>query len=208
MAYCKARWYRTCVWNQSQMAVTWRETCSLSKTEYLQMLNALCWLQLGPWAWWCRARIWHCHQWERGAMMALETSLLTQTLSSPGTGWPKAKVPAEQVNLTMSRVCPLATRHRRKMLWLTLGSGSWRAFVLLMLLQKSALIFQTTLEAVWCFGTPTAEQRLLHPVLNQRVHYTGKILFCINNLLEPSHVSLQSVSGTETCRVPPHGKMT
>lgn len=121
---------------------------------------------------------------------------------------PKAKVPAEQVNLTMSRVCPLATRHRRKMLWLTLGSGSWRAFVLLMLLQKSALIFQTTLEAVWCFGTPTAEQRLLHPVLNQRVHYTGKILFCINNLLEPSHVSLQSVSGTETCRVPPHGKIT
>lgn len=80
------------------------------------------------------------------------------------------------------------------------------AFVLSLVLQKSALVFQTTLAALWCFGTLTAEQKLLHPVLNQGVHYTGKMLFCINSLLEPSHVSLQSFSGTETCHVFPHGK--
>lgn len=141
--------------------------------------------------------------------MALGSSLLTQTQLPWHCLSPKMLLKSllNKPTSAMNRICPLATRHRGKMLWLTLGSGSWRAFVLSLLLQKSALIFQTTLAAVWCFGTLTAEQRLLHPMLNQGVHYTGKMLFCINNLLEPSHVSLQSVSGTETCRVFPHGKI-
>lgn len=66
--------------------------------------------------------------------------------------------------------------------------------------------FQPTLAAVWCLATLTAEQRLLHPVVKQGMHFTGKMLFCISNLLEPSQVSLQPVCGTEPCCVTPHGK--
>lgn len=140
--------------------------------------------------------------------MAVGTSLPAQTLGSPGTAPAPAaaEVSAKQVTSAMNRVCPLITGPRGEMLWLTLDPGSWHAFVLSLLLQKSPPIFQTTLAAVWCVGTLTAEWRLLHPMLNQGVHYTGKMLFCINNLFEPSHVSLQFVSGTETCCVFPHGK--
>lgn len=161
------------------------------------------------WVWWCRTRFWCCPQRGQGTVMALGTTLLTQTQLP----WKLCLSPKLLLNSLLNksasavdRTCPLGTRHRGEMLWLTLGPGSWHAFVLSLLLPKSALLFQTALAAVWCFGTPAAEQRLLHPVLNQGVHYTGKMLFCINNLLEPSHVTLQSASGTETRRVFPHCK--
>lgn len=180
MTHCKAQWYHTL-----HVSATSHRCCDLARDPHSQTLT----ITVGV-----KCPVLNT-AWAQGLMVQSKILVLPPMRAGNSDG--SGDLPAHSALLALPQ--PKAAPK-------SLLNKPTSAFVLSLVLQKSALVFQATLATLWCFGTVPAEQRLLHPVLNQGVHCTGKMLFCINSLLEPSHVSLQSFSGTDTCHVFPHSK--